>query len=57
MELHNRWDDPSLRKVKADLTQRLQRWSVRLTDDLPKGQYDANLAPHNWYRTAQEDRA
>ncbi|MBY8876274.1 sulfatase-like hydrolase/transferase [Streptomyces sp. PLK6-54] len=57
MELHNRWDDPSLRKVKADLTQRLQRWSVRLTDDLPKGQYNARLAPHNWYRTAEEDGA
>jgi len=57
MELHNRWDDPSLRKVKADLTQRLQRWSVRLTDDLPKGVYEPLLARHNWYRTAEEDRA
>lgn len=57
MELHNRWDDPSLRKVKADLTQRLQRWSVRLTDDLPKGQYNAKLAQHNWYRTSEEDGA
>lgn len=57
MELHNRWDDPSLRKIKADLMQRLQRWSVRLTDDLPKGQYNAKLAPHNWYRTSEEDGA
>ncbi|MGW5202652.1 sulfatase family protein [Streptomyces spiralis] len=57
MELDNRWDDPSLRKVKADLMQRLQRWSVRLTDDLPKGVYEPRLARHNWYRTSQEDGA
>lgn len=57
MELDNRWDDPSLRTVKADLTQRLQRWSVRLTDDLPQGKYEAKLAPHNWYRTSEKDGA
>ncbi|MGW5666416.1 sulfatase-like hydrolase/transferase [Micromonospora sp. NPDC003776] len=53
MELHNRFDDPSLRNVKAELMQRLHRWSVRLTDDLPKGKYDARLAQHNWYRTSE----
>ncbi|MBM0224879.1 DUF4976 domain-containing protein [Micromonospora sp. ATA51] len=53
MELHNRFDDPSLRGVKAELMQRLQRWSVRLTDDLPKGKYNARLAQHNWYRTSE----
>ncbi|WP_255948028.1 sulfatase family protein [Streptomyces odontomachi] len=57
MELDNRWDDPSLRKVKADLMQRLHRWSVRLTDDLPKGVYEPRRPPHNWYRTSEEDGA
>jgi hypothetical protein len=51
MELKNRWDDPPLRKVQAQLLERLQRWSLRLTDDLPKGKYNPNLPRHNWHRT------
>ncbi|AUH41697.1 sulfatase family protein [Streptomyces sp. CMB-StM0423] len=50
MELHDRWNDPRLRHVQADLTQRLHRWSLRLTDDLPDGAYDPLLPAHNWHR-------
>ncbi|WP_419999552.1 sulfatase-like hydrolase/transferase [Streptomyces boninensis] len=51
MELDNRWDDPSLRPIRSELMERWQRWSLRLTDDLPQGNYHPNLPRHNWHRT------
>nr|WP_276617583.1 sulfatase-like hydrolase/transferase [Streptomyces coryli] len=55
MELADRWDDPGLGHVKAALQARLQRWSLRLTDDLPRGNYDPNLPRHNWHRTSRRN--
>lgn len=49
MELRNRWDDPELRDVRAELTELLLWWSVRVGDDLPQANYRTKRAPHNWY--------
>ncbi len=49
-ELHNRWDDPSAAEARAQLTERLLRWSLRVADDLPETpQYQPKRAAHNWY--------
>ncbi|MGS2617779.1 sulfatase-like hydrolase/transferase [Micromonospora sp. LZ34] len=49
MELRNRWDDPELRGVRAELTERLLGWTMRVSDDLPKATYLPKTAPHNWH--------
>jgi arylsulfatase A-like enzyme len=48
MELHNRWDDLSVREVRAQLTERLLWWSTRVVDDLPRAAYEPRRAPHNF---------
>ncbi|MGH3490854.1 MAG: sulfatase-like hydrolase/transferase [Actinopolymorphaceae bacterium] len=48
MELRNRWDDPAVQEVRADLTERLLWWSTRVVDDLPRAAYEPRRAPHNF---------
>lgn len=49
MELTNRWADPELLDVRAELTERLLWWSIRAVDDLPLADYVPRRAPHNWH--------
>lgn len=49
MELDDRWHDPCLGDVRADLVERLLRWRLRVGDDLPAVEYETKRAPHNWY--------
>jgi arylsulfatase A-like enzyme len=49
LELHNRWNDPSVRQVRTRLTERLLWWSTRLTDDLPDAVYQTRRVPRNWW--------
>ncbi len=51
MELENRWDDPALADVRAQLSDRMLTWSLRLTDDLPEAAYGPKRAAHNWVMT------
>jgi len=53
-ELHNRWDDPAAAQPRAMLTERLLRWCLRVSDDLPRTpQYVPKQDPHNWYAPYQ----
>lgn len=49
-ELTNRYEDPEMSAVRADLLEELLRWSLRAEDDLPQGAYTLKRAPHNWDR-------
>ncbi|GAB3433876.1 alkaline phosphatase family protein [Flindersiella endophytica] len=49
LELDNRWDDPSVRDVRFELTEQLLWWSTRLADDLPRGTYVPREVERNWY--------
>lgn len=50
LELQNRWDDPDLANVRADLLAVLARWCLRVADDLPVTRaYTPKRPPHNWY--------
>ncbi|MEU4224802.1 sulfatase-like hydrolase/transferase [Nonomuraea sp. NPDC026600] len=48
-ELDNRYDDPALATIRADLTTDLARWMIRVRDDLPEAAYTLKRAPHNWH--------
>ncbi|MEV1238515.1 sulfatase-like hydrolase/transferase [Nonomuraea sp. NPDC049750] len=48
-ELDNRYDDPALAAIRADLTTDLVRWMIRVRDDLPEAAYTLKRAPHNWH--------
>lgn len=52
MELSDRWEDPDLAGVRAELVERLLAWSTRLVDDLPVANYTPKRAEHNWYAEA-----
>jgi hypothetical protein len=47
-ELNNLFDDDAHLAVRARLLHQLARWQVRLTDDLPHGNYTPLRLPHNW---------
>lgn len=51
-ELHNLWDEAPVQR--AELTERMLRWCLRVADDLPETpQYRPKRAPHNWYAPYQ----
>lgn len=50
-ELTNRFADPELAEIRADLVAGLLRWSISTEDDLPGGAYTPKRAPHNWTTT------
>jgi arylsulfatase A-like enzyme len=51
-ELHNLWDEAPA--ARAELTERMLRWCLRVADDLPETpQYRPKRAPHNWYAPYQ----
>jgi arylsulfatase A-like enzyme len=41
-------DADDLARVRLDLYRDLARWQMRVTDDLPVGDYTPRTAPHNW---------
>ncbi|SDT36466.1 sulfatase-like hydrolase/transferase [Microlunatus soli] len=47
-ELDNLYDHPSHRAVREQLTADLLRWTIRIADDLPTGNYRPKTAEHNW---------
>ncbi|MEU7744946.1 hypothetical protein [Nonomuraea sp. NPDC049158] len=47
--LDNRYDDPALATIRADLTTDLAHWMIRVRDDLPEAAYTLKRAPHNWH--------
>lgn len=55
VELTDLAEDPALAPVRAELTELLGRWMIRVADDLPRGAYVPKTAPHNW-RWAPTDR-
>ncbi len=48
-ELNNRYDDPALGRIRAQLTESLLRWTIRAEDDLPLAEYVPKRAARNWY--------
>lgn len=56
VELTNLWSDPRVADVRADLVERVLRWTLRAADDLPKGDYEPKRPAHNWYGTEQATR-
>ncbi|HEY6738358.1 MAG TPA: sulfatase-like hydrolase/transferase [Actinopolymorphaceae bacterium] len=48
-ELVDRWSDPEVRAVRAELTERLLWWATRVVDDLPEAAYTPRRAARNWY--------
>ncbi|WP_129668354.1 sulfatase [Phytoactinopolyspora endophytica] len=51
MELTNLAAEPAAAQVRAELVERLLRWSTRVVDDLPVAAYTPKRAPHNWHAT------
>ncbi len=48
VELVDLADDAAFAEVRDRLLVRLLRWSIRVSDDLPRGAYIPKEAPHNW---------
>lgn len=56
MELVDRWHDPQVRDVRAELTERLLWWATRVVDDLPRARYEPRRAPRNYYAPFRVDQ-
>lgn len=50
-ELANRFADPALAEIRAELVAELLRWTIRTDDDLPAAAYTPKRAAHNWATT------